>query len=69
MSYDDERANNERLLAALEKALLRAEKRIDGNVDVSQEKKLHRKYGKLYSEVSDLRFLLATGQAPKGGWS
>ncbi len=68
MSYSDEKANNERLLRALELALAKLERRIDGNVDVSQEKKLHKKYEKLYSEIADLRFLLGTGHQPKGGW-
>jgi len=64
----DEKVNNERLLAGLEKALERLEKKIDGNVDPSQEQRLHQRYAKLYSEVSGLRYLLTTGREPKGGW-
>jgi hypothetical protein len=49
-----------RLLAALEIALLRLEKRVDGNTDPSKDRFLHRRYGLLMSMVSELRQQLGT---------
>jgi len=57
----DERANQARLLRALEFAKARLERRIDGNVDPSKESKLRRRYLRLLAEISGL-----CGE--KGGW-